>query len=682
MVMARVMSALRHAAIGRRTNWIILGLWLALAVVLGPFAGRLLSIENDRIDNYLPQAAQSTRVEKLLKRFPEGQTTAAVIVYARSGGLSRTDRDRIRAIRESAVQKVATARSVGPVVPAADGAAALFIVALRNDVRTVPGAVATIRDLVRNQPEGVKVGVTGPAAFLADDKQALRGIDSELLLAAGTAVAVLLLLIYRSPLLCLIPFVTTILALIAARAAVYGMARYIDLTVTGVSAGVLNVLVFGAGTDYALLLIARYREELKHRQDSHKAMARALRRAAPAIIASAATVILGLLCLLAASLNSDRGLGPVAAAGIFCALVAALTVLPALFLVCGRWAFWPSLPYPAMASEAAGFWAGVGKRLARRPRLVWVTTVVVLGAGAGGLAGLHLGLPQSKGFMSSFGAVQGQALLDAHFPAGVEAPTLIIARSASAARVVDTVNQIPGVTKVGQLGQADGLTQLAVVLQAAPDSAGAYAIVRRLRDRLAALPDAHALVGGSTAMDLDIEQGAARDREVVMPLVLAAVMVVLGLLFRALVAPLVLMATVILSFAAALGVSSLAFDWGFRFAGVAQSVPLDVFIFLVALGIDYNVFLMSRVRQEVARAGTRTGLQRALAVTGGVVTSAGVVLATTFAVLALFPLVVLVEIGFAVAFGILLDTFVVRSILVPALVLELGQRIWWPSGLK
>jgi RND superfamily putative drug exporter len=427
--------------------------------------------------------------------------------------------------------------------------------------------------------------------------------------------------------------------LIVARAAVYGLARYADITVTGFSAGVLDVLIFGAGTDYALLLIARYRQELRHGDDAHQAMARALRHAASAIIASSA--------------------------------------LPALILVCGRWTFWPSAPHAAAKAQRS--WSVHGARLARHPRLVWVVTAAVLAAGAGGLADLNLGLPKANSFIGSFGDEDDRALLEAHFPPGAAAPTVVIARSSSAARVAETLKSTPGVVEARAIGQTDSLTEWAVILQSRPDSAAAYATIDRLREGLLSLPGADALVGGPTAIDLDVQKAGGRDRGVVMPLMLAVVLVILGLLLRAIVAPLVLIATVVLSFVAALGVSSLVFDWGLGFAGVDESVLLDAFIFLVALGTDYNIFLISRTRQEAATSGTRSGLLRALALTGGVITSAGIVLVATFSTLALLRLVVLVEVGFTVAFGILLDTFLVRSVLVPAIVLDLGNRIWWPS---
>jgi putative drug exporter of the RND superfamily len=674
------MQRIGEAFIGRRVKWLVLGVWVALAGLF-PIAAKLQSIENDDVVNYLPETAQSTRVQQLLKQFPAGQTSAAAVVYVRLGRLREADLDRIRADQEDVARKIAEAQPFGPVVSAPDGNAALFFVRLPHDPQTLPSNVSRLRDLVQGavSARGIDiVGVTGPAVFLAYQKDALKNIDTKLLTAAGVAVTVLLLLIYRSPLLCVLPLVTTILALIAARAAVYGLARYADLTVTGTSAGVLNVLIFGAGTDYALLLIARYRQELRHGDDAHLAMARTLRHAAPAIIASSATVALGLLCLLAATLKSDKDMGPVAAVGIFCAVAAALTALPALILLCGRWTFWPSVPHASTTSE--GSWGALGARLASHPRLVWVATAAVLAAGAGGLADLHFGLPKANSFIGSFGDEQDRALLEAHFPPGAAAPTVVIARSSGAARVAETLESTPGVVGVRAIGQTDGLTELAVILRSRPDGAAAYATIDRLRERLLSLPGADALVGGPTAIDLDVRRAAARDRSVVMPLVLAVVLVILGLLLRAIVAPLVLVATVVLSFAAALGVSSLVFDRGFGFAGVDESVLLNAFILLVALGTDYNIFLISRTRQEAAATGTRSGVERALALTGGVITSAGIVLAATFAMLALLPLVVLVELGFTVAFGILLDTFLVRSVLVPAIVLDFGNRIWWPSA--
>ncbi len=665
-----------NAFVGPHAKWLVLGLWLALAALF-PFAGKLQSIENDDVVNYLPETAQSTQVEQFLKQFSEGQTSTAVVVYVRFGGLREADLARIRQDQEDMPRKLPAAQPFGPVVPAPDGNAALFFVRLPYDPQTLPANVSRLRALVESaSAAGISiVGVTGPAAFLADEKEALHNIDFKLLSAAAGVVTVLLLLIYRSPLLCVIPLVTTVLALIAARATIYGLALSADLTVTGISAGVLSVLVFGAGTDYALLLIARYRQELQQGDDARDAMTRALRHAAPAIIASSATVGLGLLCLLAATLKSDKDMGPVAAVGIFYAAAAALTALPALLLVCGRWAFWPSLPHASTQYQTS--WSALGTWLARRPRVVWVVTVVVLAAGAGGLADLHLGLPKANSFIGSFGGTQDQALLEAHFPPGVAGPTVVIARSSSASEVSEALKGTPGVVGVREIGQTEGLTQLAVILDGRPDSPAAYTTIDRLRERLMG---SDALVGGSTAIDLDVEQAARRDRSVVMPLVLAVVVVVLGVLLRAVAAPLVLVATVVLSYAAALGVSSLVFDWTFGFAGVDASVLLDTFIFLVALGTDYNIFLMNRTRQEARDVGTRSGLQRALTLTGGVITSAGIVLAATFSALAILPLVVLVEVGFAVAFGVLLDTFVVRSVLVPAIVLDLGKRIWWPSA--
>ena len=406
------MPRIGEVFVSGRAKWLVLGVWLALAGLL-PFAAKLQSIENDDVVNYLPATSQSTRVEQLLREFPAGQTSTAAVVYARDGGLGEADLARIHAAQEDVPRKIAEAQPFGTIVPAPDGNAALFLVRLPHDPQRLLGDVDRLRDLAQGASStgDVTVGVTGPAVFLAYQNEALKNIDVKLLTAAGVAVTVLLLLIYRSPLLCVLPLVTTVLALIAARAAVYGLARYADITVTGMSTGVLNVLIFGAGTDYALLLIARYRQELQHGDDAYRAMARALRQAASAIIASSATVALGLLCLLAATLKSDKDLGPVTAVGILCAVAATLTALPALLVACGRWTFWPSVPHKSSKFESR--WDTLGVRLARQPRLVWVVTAVLLAAGAGGLADLQLGLPKANSFIGGFGDmgwIEGEAL--------------------------------------------------------------------------------------------------------------------------------------------------------------------------------------------------------------------------------------------------------------------------------
>jgi RND superfamily putative drug exporter len=457
------------------------------------------------------------------------------------------------------------------------------------------------------------------------------------------------------------------------------------LTVNAQSAGILTVLVFGAGTDYALLLVARYREELRRHADRHEAMAVALHRAGPAIIASAGTVVAGMLCLMVAETNSTAGLGPVLAIGVLVALAVMVTLLPALLVTVGRWVFWPARPVMGSAEPTArGFWAKVGNGISRRPRVTWVATAVVLAALAVGAVQLNAtGLTNKESFRGTPQAVVGEEVLARHFPAGSGTPVVVASNADRATEVraafagtngIDPGSVTPPVSRGGTSLMLGTLTN-------PPDSQAAYDTINRIRDNVHAVPGSNALVGGTTATNLDVQNAARYDRDLIIPIVLAVVLVILGLLLRAIVAPIVLVATVVLSFAAALGVSALVFRHIFGFAGADSSFPLFVFVFLVALGIDYNIFLMTRVREEAARHGTRRGALIGLAATGGVITSAGLVLAGTFAVLATLPLTAFTEIGFAVAFGVLLDTLVVRSVLVSGLTMDIGRHMWWPSAL-
>ena len=472
-------------------------------------------------------------------------------------------------------------------------------------------------------------------------------------------------------------------ALASAEALIYLLATHAGLTVNAQSAGILDVLVFGAGTDYALLLTARYREELRRHEDRHEAMAVALRRAGPAVIASAGTVIVSLLALLIAELNSTKGLGPVLAIGVAVALLAMMTLLPALLVIFGRWIFWPVRPrYGSAEPTSRGLWARVGRGIAARPRIVWVTTAVVLGAMALGLTGLKAsGLTNAQSFRGHPDSVTGQTLLDQHFAGGGGQPVVVVGNPPAAARLAAAFKATPGITGVTPPVTRAGHVYLEGTLTTAPDSKAAYATLDRVRAAMHAVPGADALVGGNTAINLDVQRAAAHDRNVIIPVVLVVVFVILALLLRAVIAPLMLIATVVLSFAASLGVASLMFNNVFKFGGADTSFPLFVFVFLVALGIDYNIFLMTRVREEATRHGSRRGALTGLAATGGVITSAGAVLAGTFAVLGTLPVTFLTELGFAVAFGVLLDTIVVRSVLVTALNLDLGRWLWWPSSL-
>jgi len=702
--MSAVLDRWARLVTGRRSAWAVIAGWVLLLVVAAPLAAGLGNTQRTDPVNYLPAGAQSTALLHELAATPGGDMSPAVVIYARPGGLTAADRTRIGADRAAVPAHVTHAGQPGPVQVSADGAAALFTVELPSENAVLNVAVPQLRQLTATAagtsaalltPGGLSVAVTGPAGYTADANHAAAGIDGTLLIAAAAVVVVLLLLIYRSPLLWLLPILTVTGGLLAAQAAITLLARHGALTVTDLAAGILNVLVFGAATDYALLLIARYREHLHATTDHRLALAAAVRSAIGAIAASAGTVIAGMLCLLAATITANRGLGPVAALGIAGGLLASLTLLPALLAVTGRRVFWPRTPHPAHAagptelppgivdSPAAlppppvGVWTRLATMLGRHPRRVWILTALLLVLGALGLGDTRLGLPQAGTFRGSVQSVTGQQLLDAHFPPGASSPTQILTDTAQVAGVARAAATTPGIVEVTAVPATQDRTLLQATLADPPDSPAAQHTITVLRERLAAEPAAHTLVGGATAVQLDIARGAAHDRAVVMPLVLAVVLLVLILLLRALVAPLVLLATVVLSYAAALGVSVTLFD-ALGLAGTDPSVPLYTFLFLVALGVDYNIFLMTRIREETLPAGTRAGTLRGLAVTGGVITSAGLVLAATFTTLAVLPLVVLTETGIAVALGVLLDTFLVRSLLVPALTYDLGDRVWWP----
>jgi len=527
------------------------------------------------------------------------------------------------------------------------------------------------------------VYVGGPAASAADQIKIFKGIDTTLLYATLAVVIVLLLLTYRSPVLWLLPILSAGVALIVAQAVIYLLTQHANLTVNGQSEGILVVLVIGASTDYALLLIARYREELRRHADRHQAMAVALRRAGPAIIASGLTVVAGMLCLLAAESSDISGLGPVAAIGIGVGLIAMITLLPALLVVFGRWVFWPIRPgYGSAEPTSRGVWSRVGQAIGRRPRTVWVVTAILLGIGALGLVGFKFGpLTVAQSFRGTQPSITAQNVVAEHFPAGSGEPVDVIANAGSAGEVRAALAATHGVASVTPPAIKDGRAFLQATTTVPPDSQAAYTLVDKVRTEVHAIPGADAKVGGGTAINKDVQSAAAHDRDLLIPLILGVVFLILGVLLRAIVAPLVLIATVVLSFASALGISALFFKHVFGFAGADTGMPLFVFVFLVALGIDYNIFLMTRVREESIRSGTRRGALTGLAATGGVITSAGLVLAGTFAMLSTLPLVEFTEIGFAVALGVLLDTIIVRSVLVTALTLDIGRHIWWPSRL-
>src|SRR6266540_1165482 len=669
---------------GRWTKWVVLAFWIAVIAAAGPLAGKLNGAQKNDASEWLPKNAESTRVIELAKRFTSSDTLPAVVVYEHSAPITRGDRAGAAAdAKRFAGLDHVSGKVIGP-IPASDGRALQVVVPIKmgsNGWNDIAPVVKDLRSIAH--AGGGSVYVTGPAGYAADFINVFTGFDSTLLYITALIVIVILLFTYRSPVLWLLPVACVFVALTAAQAVIYLLARHAGLTVNGQSAFILTVLVFGAGTDYALLLTARYREELRRHADRHQAMAVALRRAAPAIVASGSTVILSLLCLLVAELNSTKSLGPVMAIGVGVGLCAMLTLLPALLVIFGRWMFWPLRPTLGSAEPTErGLWARIGRRMARRPRLVWVATAVVLGVMALGVTGLKAnGLQSKDSFRSKPEAVIGEQVLGRHFPAGAGSPVQVIGNADAARQLRSTLSGTPGVAGVTPPVVKDGFAYLEGTLTSSSDSQASFRTVDRLRASVHAIPGADAKVGGGSAVNLDIQRASRHDRDLVVPLVLVVVLVILGLVLRALVAPLLLVATVVLSFGAALGVSSLAFNHLFGFAGADPSFPLWAFVFLAALGVDYNIFLMTRVHEEARRHGTRRGALLGLAATGGVITSAGVVLAGTFAALGSLPLVFITEIGFAVAFGVLLDTFVVRSVLVTALTLDVGRWIWWPSGL-
>jgi RND superfamily putative drug exporter len=690
------MDRLARLVAGPRTKWVTLAVWfVGIFIAVGPaqLPTKFTEAEENSSTSFLPGDAESTRALKASEELQGGEKAAMVVVYRRASGLTAADRRRIA--RDIAELNRLKLRATTPfrVVPAGgrgartspDGSATLISSEITSDgdSDTLLDPVDAVRERVSDPGGGLEVKVTGPAGYSADAIKVFEGINGTLLLAAGLLVFVLLIIIYRSPIFLFIPLIAVIFAEMLSRSIGYGITE-LGVTVNGQSSSILSVLVLGAGTDYALLLVARYREELRKHEDRHEALALALKTAGPAIVASGMTVVAAMLCLTIAELNGTSGLGPIAAMAILVAMLSMLTLLPALLVITGRGAFWPYVPhFGDEGSDAThGFWRRVADWVGSHPRRVAVSTTLLLLVLAAGTLNFSDGLTSGNQYVEEVESVQGQELISKSFPGGSNAPVeVIVPPGGSAAGVARAVGQTEGVASVRPVTRGDQGTLLNAVLEPEPFSTEAYDLIPGIREAAREAGGPETLVGGSTAVELDVREAAARDTRVIVPIALVVVLLILILLLRALVAPLILIATVILSFFAALGVGAVVFDVVFGFPGSDPSLPLFAFIFLVALGIDYNIFLMARVREETLKFGTREGMKRGLAVTGGVITAAGVVLAGTFSVLAVLPLVFLTEIGFVIAFGVLLDTIVVRSLLVPSLVFKLGPKIWWPSSL-
>ncbi|MER6332146.1 MMPL family transporter [Streptomyces sp. NPDC001034] len=665
--------------------------WIIVIAGLMPLGQKLSGAQSNEMSSWLPGSAESTKVVELQKHFRPDAISNANEVYYRASGLTEEDRqaiaDDLRAFAVPGAIKGVTG-DIGAPQWGADGTTMQVEIPIAikdGGWKDLADAVKQIKKIAeKDRPSGLHTYSAGPAGIAADQSEAFQSIDGSLLFITVGVVIVILLLTYRSPTLWFVPLLSAIFALFAAWAVVY-LSTKAGVTVNGQSFAVLNIMIFGAGTDYALLLIARYREELRHYEDRHEAMAHALHRAGPAIVASAATVALSMLVLLVAEMNSTQGMGPVCALGIAVGLLVMITLLPALLVICGRWVFWPKVPHVGSEqAHANGVWTRVGRVIDKRSRPVWIVTAVVLGALALGITGLKAdGVELADSFTKKPDSVKGMEIAARSFPRGEGDPLVVITKADSADTVAAKVQGTQGIAPRGvvKLGTENGRTEIWATLSDGPDTSAARDTVDRVRDAVHPIPDAEAKVGGGPAMALDAAKASWHDDKVVIPLILLAVLFVLCLLLRAIMAPVILILTVVLSFATALGISSLVFNRVFDFAGMDTGMPLLIFVFLVALGIDYNIFLMHRVREEAQHRGTRQGAVVGLAATGGVITSAGLVLAATFAVFTTMPLVSFVEMGFAVALGVLLDTFIVRSVLVTALTHDIGQKIWWPSRL-
>lgn len=698
---------------------LILG-WIAVAGIGGPYFGRVDEVSSNDRTAYLPDSSEATRVQEVAGDFSGSDTIPAILVITSEQELTQGELDTITETAEALGDLDGVDGEISPPIPSEDGLAVQVFVPLDPDADL--GALVTQVDaeLAAALPAGLSSYVTGPAGFSADLSAAFAGIDGLLLGVALAAVLLILIIVYRSALLPLVVLSTSMFALCAALLVIWHLAAADVLLLNGQTQGILFILVIGAATDYSLLYVARYRDELRHRARKGPATLAALRGTVEPVLASGGTVIAGLLCLLLSDLKSNSTLGPVAAIGIVFAMLAALSFLPAVLFLLGRVAFWPRRPVfdpdttgttgeTSLVSDH-GAWGKVATAVSRRPRPLWILTALVLAAGCVGALQLNAdGVPQSELVLGSSTARDGQAALGEHFPAGAGSPVQVLVDEDDLQAAADVLLDSDGlgsvavtaadspsgaapVTADGIQAQGppgspapeptivDGRVLLQGTLTSAPDSAAAEQTVRDLRTALDQ-EDFEEIVGGVTATSIDTNDASAHDRALIIPVVLVVILLILMVLLRSLLAPVLLVATTVLSFGTALGVSALVFTHLFDFPGADPAVPLYGFVFLVALGIDYNIFLMTRVREESLRHGARDGVVRGLAVTGGVITSAGLVLAATFAALAVIPILFLAQIAFIVAFGVLLDTFVVRTVLVPALALDLGKVIWWPSRL-
>lgn len=694
-----------------KSNWlrrllpiIIVIVWFVIAGIGGPTFGKLSSVSSNNQATFLPASADSTKVANLQQQFYSSNTLPAIVVIKLASPSQLADFSTFHKIGQGLSNINGVYRGpdavVGP-IPSKDGQAVEYIVQV-NTNSTVNDVVKDMRNQLNNQiPNDATAYVTGPAGLSADLISAFGGIDGILLLVALIAVFIILLIVYRSIFLPILVLLNAMFALCGAILLVYILASHNVIKLNGESQGILSILVIGAATDYSLLMISRFREALGHTESKWHAIKEAYKYSIEPIAASAATVILALLCLLFSDLNSNRSLGPIAALGIGFAFLSAISLLPAILIIFGRTAFWPFKPklHPLSSEmkykqiktgieDRTGLWRKVPEFVARRYRVIWIVLVIVLLGFSLGLTQLKAnGVSQAATILGKSNAVAGQSVQSAHFPAGSGSPVEIVVPLNQSDNVLKTIKNTPGIISAGYYfegnsnipAEVNDKVLINATLAYDSDSQAAQNVVSTLRTKLV---NSQALVGGTTAINLDTNNTAKSDLHKIIPIVLIVILIILIILLRALVAPIILVLSVILSFAASLGVAALVFNHLFHYPGADASVPLFGFIFLVALGIDYNIFLMSRVREETKKIGTRPGILRGLSLTGGVITSAGIVLAATFAALAVIPILFLVQIAFIVSFGVLLDSILVRSLLVPAVTFDISKIIWWPSRLS
>ena len=665
---------------GRLASWVGVAFWVAVLAATIPFAIRLNSVESSQLTELLPAGAPSTQALQLDRRFPSGRALPAEVVFYRSTGLEH--RDLALAAADLGRLAVRLGKSIGrpsPLVRSANAKVAVATVGVPGNQTRVQATVTELRSMLGNGAGGLEIRVTGEAAIEADLLGTFSGADELLLVATAGLVAVLLAATYRSPILWLVPLATVGIAEAVARAVMDALAHG-GLTVNAESASLVTVIVFGAGTDYALLLTARYREELRRHADHRRAMRMAWRRSAPVVVASSLTVAGTLVCLLLARLTLVSGFGVVGVVGVVSAAVVVLAAYPSLLLVLGRGVFWPVVPRQAPELVQRGLWAAVARWVSRGNRPVWISAVVLLGGAAIGLFTVNTNVTALSELPPTSPSAQGYALLAGSFPPGEVSPVdVVVTDVAELGAVRAALGALPVTATLGPVERAGPMARFDLILAVDASGRSGFHAISALRAAAAKVAPGHVLVGGQTAQDLDTAAASHHDILVIVPIVLAVVLLVLWLVLRALWGPVLVVATMVVSFGASLGFTSAVFVPLLHLPGIDPTVPLLTFVFLMALGTDYSIFLLTRMREEVLRHGVTDGIRRGVASTGGVLTSAGVVLAGTFAVLAILPVAASREIGIVVALGVVADTFLVRTVVLPTLAADLGRWFWWPT---